>query len=175
MKQINLLPPQKQKHTINLYFFLFARFIFLLLLSVMIFMGITLGGASMLLNESVQQVSLHSSAIDKEFNAVNKNILFVNDELKKIEFVNTERAPWSTRLLLILKEMSPPSITLSGLSVSHDGSTIALQGRAQNRNSLLDLQSRLKKIPFVKDATVPLDNLIPQDNIEFQMTIHVQL
>ena len=49
-----------------------------------------------------------------------------------------------------------------------------MQGNAQTRNALLDLQSRLKKIDFVEDASIPLDNLIRENNIEFQINLKLK-
>lgn len=174
MKQINLLPPLKQKHALNLYFFLFAKFILLLLLASALIIGIILGGASFLLHESIQQITLHSDTIDKEFTAVNKEIFNVNTNLKNIEFVIAAKKIWSTRIFMILKEVTPPAINLNGLSVANDGARITLQGNAQTRDALLNLQSGLKKLDFVEDASVPLDNLIRENNIEFQITLRLK-
>jgi len=174
MKHINLLPPLKQKHALNLYFFLFAKFILILLLVAAVLTGAVLGGASFLLNESIQQVTLHSEAIDKEFTAVNKEILAVNTNLKQIEFVTAAKKIWSARIFTILQYIIPPSVSLSGLSVLNDGTAISMQGNAQTRNALLDLQSQLKKIDFVEDASIPLDNLIRENNIEFQINLKLK-
>lgn len=174
MKLINLLQPLKQKHALNLYLFLFARFVLILLLTVTVFIGVILGSASFLLNESIQQVTLHSDTIDKEFTAVNKEILTINTNLKQIEFVTTAKKIWSAPILAILQQILPPAISLSGLAISNDGAQIILQGNAQNRNALLDAQSRLKRIDFIEDASVPLDNLIRENNIEFQITLQLR-
>lgn len=174
MKQINLLPPLKQKRVLNLYIFLFVKFIFILLLAATIFIGIILGGASLLLNESVQQVTLYTNSVDKEFNTVNKEILQINTNLKQIEFVTALRKTWSASLFVILRQIVPPAVSLNGLTVSNDGTLVTLQGKAQNRTAILDLQSRLKQIEFVEDASLPLENLIRENNIEFQMTLQLK-
>lgn len=174
MKEINLLPPLKQKHVINLYFFLFARFIFVLLLAVTFLIGLALSGASLLLNESIQQISLHTETIDKEFNKVNQEIQKVNSQLKNIEYVLNEKKQWSSFIIPILKEVHKPVITLSGITTNKEGTMFIIQGKSQNREVLLTLQSKLKNIDFVDEVNLPLENLIRQDHIEFQMTIKLK-
>lgn len=174
MNQINLLSPLKQKHVLNLYIFLFVKFIFILLLITTISIGIILGGASFLLNESVQQITLYSNSVDKEFNAVNKEILRVNTSLKQIDFATTLEKTWSRQILAILKQVNPPAVSLSGLAVSNEGSIITMQGKAQNRGAILDFQSHLKQVDFIEDASLPLENLIRENNIEFQITLQLK-
>lgn len=174
MNQINLLPPLKQKHVLNLYIFLFVKFIFILLLIATISIGILLGGASFLLNESVQQITLYSNSVDKEFNAINKEIFRVNTSLKQIDFATALKKTWSRQLLAILKQVNPPAVSLSGLAISNEGSIITMQGKAQNRGAILDFQSRLKQIDFIEDASLPLENLIRENDIEFQITLQLK-
>ncbi|MBI5230357.1 MAG: hypothetical protein HY981_03615 [Candidatus Magasanikbacteria bacterium] len=139
-----------------------------------VLIGIILSGASLLLNESVQQVTLYSNSVDKEFKTVNKEILQVNNRLKQIELVTTSRKLWSQRILTILQQITSPAINISGLTVTNNGMSVSIQGKAQNRAAIIEVQSRLSHIDFIKDVTLPLENLIRENNVDFQITVQLK-
>ncbi len=98
-----------------------------------------------------------------------------NTTLQTIDRLGKERRVWSEWLTELLSAI-PPSAHLES---AHGGTaanetTLVINGQTDTRNTLVDLDSALKSLPWIASVDAPLANLVPRFNPTYTFTLHLR-
>lgn len=171
--RLNLLPPDKKKHLkkmINFQFLKNIAGIFLIFLSVT---GIVLLGGQWVLEDYYSQLTEHIFSISEKHSNTNNIIKEINNNLIKVEKIQKEYINW-TPLILEITEAIPANVKISKININQKNE-LAINGLANNRQSLLDLQKTLEEITWLENFTIPPAQLTEKENINFSFVIPIKL
>jgi len=171
--RLNLLPPDKKKHLkkmINFQFFKTIAEIFLIFLSVT---GIVLLGSQWVLEDYYSQLTEHIFSISERHSNTNNIIKEINNNLVKVEKIQKEYINW-TPLILEITEAIPANVKISKININQKNE-LTINGLANNRRTLLDLQKTLEEITWLEDFTIPPAQLTEKENINFSFVIPIKL
>ncbi len=171
--RLNLLPPDKKKHLkkmINFQFLKNIAGIFLIFISIT---GIVLLGGRWVLEDYYGQLTEHVFSISEKHSNTNNVIKEINNTLIKVEKIQKEYINWTPLILEIVKAI-PTNIEINKININQKNE-LTLNGLANNRQSLLDLQKTLEEISWLENFTIPPAQLTEKENINFSFVIPIKL
>lgn len=171
--RLNLLPPDKKRHLkkmINFQFLKNIAGIFLIFISLM---GIVLLGGQWVLEDYYGQLTEHVFSITEKHSNTNNVIKNINNTLVKVEKIQKEYVDWTPLILEIVKAI-PTNIEINKININQKNE-LTLNGLANNRQSLLDLQKTLEEISWLENFTIPPAQLTEKENINFSFVIPIKL
>lgn len=181
MISLNLNSPhQKKQIRLNrLYHLLKGNLAFVLIITLM--SAVILLTARNDLQESFNTIVADASLINQQIRGSNQKIAMINEELKKIEKIQSQFAPWSN-LLVYLAKNTPPNIQLNFLIIQSPmepaspagGSQgkqwlITFKGLAKYRDDLIIFKEKLEKTEIFNKIETPLSQLTQKENIDFEI------
>lgn len=117
-------------------------------------------------DEELQQKITAYVKLKKEIN--NKNEL-----LKTVHELGEQRVVWSNHLLELM-EIIPPGTTISSLDVSTNTGLLKFSGKAPNRNTLVIMEDKLKKLSWVQEVFASQDNYLRKDNPDYEFKLRIE-
>ncbi len=168
--RLNLLSNEKRGHLKQLANLQFAKSVFEICLIVLSFIAIACLGGYWVLETHVQTL------LSRVENTTRRNrdkialIENINATVKELKGIQSAYTPW-TPFLAEFFEAIPPGITVQNLSLARNTKTCTISGAAKTRDDLLALQTALRSLPSVAEATIPIDQLVQQKaNLTYSLT-----
>ncbi len=172
--QINLLPPIKRKTIFNIYFLYYLRLFIEILLGYSAILAVIFILSATFLNSTIKNFQQETSSMDKEYQAINKQIIAINKTLKEADKIQSNNVIWSDYLYQFFTT-EHTSIYLNGLDIQEKQHQIQIQGRALTRDNLLNFQNSLNKLNFLKNIVLPISDLTAKRDIDFNLTAGLNL
>ncbi len=166
--QLNLISPDKKKNLAVLVRYLFIKemlevtiFTLALLAMMYIFAWFVIAGA---MSDAVES----SLLISREAPPVNREIQNLNRQTRNI-IISAETFSPLTPKIIELSASLPVDIKLIGLDLDRNSNSITLTGTAATRSALLDFQTVIEDISWIKGITTPNSQLFQKENINFEI------
>lgn len=173
---LNLLPQHKKDEAVRARYFRMAlgreaafSFILLTLLTF-------LGGIYFVLNFNYDFLSrLQTAELEKEqykyMDKYKNEFEKINSRMALASSIKKDQLYWS-ELFFRLNALTGPGISLSG--VANKDYAIFLVGKASDRDTLLDLKSKLEGEACFENIKLPLSDLVAKENIDFQIDLNIK-
>jgi len=179
MLKINLLPTKQRKRIRLLTSYQNIVFSGLILIILIIFLIIFLGGSLIFLNFKYQEIqkkiSLEQSRIiyAETVEGMERKVKEINKELVDLRRVQNERS----NLYQIIENISDDllsDVKVYNLDVNSETKKITISGYSASREDLLSIKNTLETFSKYQDIDFPLSNLVnPKDiNFRFSFTYH---
>ncbi len=97
-----------------------------------------------------------------------QRIQATNQQLKKIDAIQTEFTLWSPRVHTILAAL-PPGIELSSIILDSETKSLSLAGSALTREVLGECEKAIKSLPLLESVEIPLGELTQKEHIPFTL------
>lgn len=167
MIKLNLLPPTQQDYLKNERLYLYFRRVAFVFFVFTILITGTLLAARILLQDNYASIITSSQRVNDHNYVITEQIDKLNQNLQAIEKIQNNFVKWST-IIVDLSRAIPPNAQLTYLDMEKGNGTFSLTGIAATRDDYLKLQSNLQKLPYIKELTSPLTNLLERTNVKFQ-------
>jgi Tfp pilus assembly protein PilN len=168
---LNLLPPEKKQALRSGFIMAFAQTMVFILFVVAAFVAGTFVSVRVMLKSNLDALVQQSTggAAD-ESDAVAADIRQINTFVKRVDGLQQRAIPWSS-VLASLSQAMPAAAIIDQVAISRTGA-ISMRGVAATRDDVLTLRDNLRALPFIKDVSNPLSNLLQRTDVrfEFEMT-----
>lgn len=169
MIKLNLLPPAQQDYLHYERIYLYCRRVALLFLTFTVFISGILLGARLLLQDNFSAVLTSNNNLNGHDYGIEQQISNINRDLRNVQTIQANFVKWS-ELMVDLSRVVPPNVQLSYLDLEQNNHTFNLTGLAAARDDYLKLQANLEQLPYLKNVSSPLTNLLQRTNVNFQFT-----
>lgn len=171
--RINLLSPEKRKYLRRMIYIQFTKNTLISIVFVFCLSGITLLGGQWVLQEYFNDVSSNLIATNSRHGEKNKKIKEINNILIQTDAVQQTHTDWSP-IVVNLSNAIPEGIILENLSFNSATHIISINGKAGTRENLLQMQTNLNNLDFIKNVDIPLSQLTEKINITFSISATYQ-
>lgn len=96
----------------------------------------------------------------------------INSTIKNAKEVQVSYVAWS-KLLDSLEVKNSNDIVITQINANHDTGSLALNGFAKNRDSLLQLKEQLENNENFSNIDFPIKNLLKQNDITFSINMKI--
>jgi len=172
MITLNLLPPLKKQGLQLKQLYEMIKNLITLILFITILVGIILLLSRMALqnhfNKIVEQTTLTTSYV----RLVNKDIKEFNQYIKNIEKIQKDYASW-LNFFAAFSKLLPADVGIKNLTINEN--KILINGLAENRAKLLELKKNIEESNLFSEVTIPLENLLKKEKIDFDIKATINL
>ncbi len=168
--RINLLSPEKRKYLRRMIYIQFIKNTLISVVFVFCLSGITLLGGQSVLQEYFNDVSGNLIATNSRNAEKNKKIKEINSIIIKTDAIQQIYTNWSP-IIVKLANAIPEGITVGTLSLNAVNHTFNINGNANTRENLLQMQIILNNLDFIKNVNIPLSQLTEKTNIAFSISM----
>ncbi len=145
--------------------------IFLMFVGLLIFMLTSLGYVSSIKSGIEQQIEIWTDLErTTENTTVKQDIKYVTALIQDSAKLAKDTFFWSNTIESVVKSL-PPSVHLLTFSGAQTQKQIIMSGIAPTRNDVLVAKDALSKLSFVKEVKSPLNNVVPEKDINFSFTL----
>ncbi len=168
--RLNLLSPGKRRVHQRTTYFQFTKnmlevlFIFTCISGTMLLLG--LGYLETKLGDITSRIAVSES----KFVQKNREVDHVNSIVKRTEKIQKEYVRWIP-ILTDLNKALPKNIRVDSMSINWTGKSMKLTGMAGTRDALLALERQLSAVPWITPFTIPVSQLIAQENLPFDLSL----
>ena len=174
---VNLLPKPEQKEIryelishqlMNFWLWVILSFMVLLVLSLLAVFQLKLMAKQVDadINKSRQALS---SASNQQ---LQKQVLLLNDEIRKINELQSQHYQWS-EALIELGKIIPNDLVVDILTLDRSSGKIDIAGFAGDRESIIKFWSAMHKSQYFKNINFPLSNLEQPRNAHYRFTFYI--
>jgi len=122
------------------------------------------------LNLEVKKQAVERTLFGTRYQEIQATLSSFNEEVAELSTI--DRALFSVPdTLEYIRDLIPKSVVINAFEYQDEALTVSLQGVAETRESLLDLQKALEASLLVKEVNVPLSNFDSKSQISFSMEI----
>lgn len=171
---LNLLPKEKIEVLHHIYLLYFFKIVAELILLYSAFVAVFLIWTSLILEDNLKQFQTKTVLLEIEGKDINEQLTKINDTLKQAGMVSAAYVDF-TKKIVNLSNLPMSGIILTGLDVEKTATKITLQGRANNRQNLLDYKKNLEKSGLVSNLEIPVSVLTAKENIDFEIKGQIDL
>jgi len=177
MKTINLLPKAESSElAMELASRQILKFLVIAVGSLLIFLGLAFG-IRIPINNEIAENDKQIANLQKELStsgnlALQRQVVTLNSQMKNITTLTQKRNYWS-KALIELGNLSPEGFHLDLASFDRASGQITITGTADNRSSVLNFWSNVKKSTLFKDINFPLNNLEKATDTPFTFSFTV--
>lgn len=139
-----------------------------------VFLVVAFSGAKFLLQSTFKEFSNQESQLKISSQDYNEKIRKINDQLKTVTQIQSEFI-YSSALVKELTDRIGNGIYLSYIKADIGGQVLRIIGRADKRENFLALKQNLSTSPVFTEVSSPLQNILQKENIDFEMTIKLDL
>lgn len=179
MKIINLLPKEEQ-HQLKLDILNQQLKVFWIAVALSLVTFAIIGLAvqqylSFSLKNVEQKVAQSQASLEtSDIRALQEQVIQLNQNVSEIQNVRGQQYQWSV-LMREIALIAPADIQLNTLELDRATGQVVLAGQARDRDTVIELWSRLKKNEMFYDVNFPLPNLEQPVNANFTYTFYVNL
>ncbi|MBU1160463.1 MAG: hypothetical protein V1768_01755 [Patescibacteria group bacterium] len=169
MLYLNLISKKvKQDIKLKRIYAILKRFGYILIIITALFAIIILF-AKIILQNTFNQVVEQTTLITKNNQSSNKQIKEINTRLDNIEKIQNDFIPWSFLLEDLSQDISS-NINFFSIKIDKDKQQIDLKGVAVTRKGLLDFKKSIEESDKFSNIYFPINNLLKENNINFEIT-----
>ncbi|MBI3290880.1 PilN domain-containing protein [Candidatus Falkowbacteria bacterium] len=172
MITLNLIPPAKKQELklMNFYIIIKNLVIWVLLLSILI--AITLLMTKAVLQSHFNQIVDQTTLTTRYATTFGQEVKEFNSRIKTVAGIQAENISWA-RFLVELALLVPDKISVNNLTIKDDN--ILLNGLAETRDDLLNLQDSMENSDLFSAVDIPLDNLLKKEDVSFTLKAKINL
>lgn len=175
----NLLPPDAKKNVRKEYWLRTASVWTLLLAICFVIFVALLVPTYVLIGAQHRAVTLQDSDLEINNEAYSESVVAIeraNTLARQLQKTPQHLLP--SEALSVIESVQDDAIVLTGFfyTTSEDAEdTISVTGIAANRTTLVSFRETLERSPFFKEATVPVSDLVRDQNLPFTITITIAM
>lgn len=170
---LNLLSPSKKTKLITLVKFFYIKEILETIVFTTALLGIAFVLAWFMLTLILNNLAASSLLITRENTTRNQEIRATNAVFKEVNRAGEGFMPLVPKLSELI-DAAPADIRISSLDIDRSKPLLLIAGTAQTRSALLNFQSALEKISWIKEVSVPRSQLLQKENINFELQAAVE-
>ncbi len=174
MLALNLLSPREKLDSTLQWNYIIIKNVILMILVVTFVISTVLFSTKVVLLKKLKEAEEQAALVNNSQNNTNQDIIQINKELGYIKTAQKDFIPWSTPIWYFLQTV-PQGITISNIKIQTSDSIIKIEGVADSRDILLSFKNELENTEFIKELYLPLNNLLQKTDIQFNMTITLDL
>lgn len=168
--RINLLSPEKRKYLRRIIYIQFTKNTLTSIVFVFCLAGITLLGCQLVLQEYFNDVSSTIIATNSRYAEKNKKIKEINNLIAQTDAIQQTYITWPA-IVINLANSIPDGILIENLFLNSNNHTFTINGKAETRENLLQMQINLNNLDFVENVNIPLSQLTEKINIAFSISV----
>lgn len=179
MKIINLLPKDEQHQLkLDIVNHQLRMFWTIIVISVLLFVGLGFATQQYLklsVKRVDQEIAQNKAKLETaDIKALQQQVIKLNQNIKEIKSVRAQQYKWSEVLLEIARVM-PDEVQLNSIQIKRATGEIVILGQAEDRETVIEVWSQIKKSSMFKDVNFPLPNLEQPVNGNFTYTFFINL
>lgn len=167
--RINVLSDSKKAHLKRLALFTYLKSSFALVFSLIAVLAAVLLVAESFFIEYRAALTYGVLAGRRSYLIDAQRIVAINQQLTKIEQIQSTFTLWSPRIHAILGAL-PPGIEVSSIILDAETHTFSLAGVAASREVLGACETAMKALPMLESVHIPLGELTRKEDIPFTIT-----
>ena len=164
---LNLLAPSKKtnlEHMVHIFLLKDMAQLFLLVVAAM---SAVLIWSWIFLENDFANLTATATAINRDYYSYNQDTKYVNDTLREINLTTKNFVPLTPKIKDLINSL-PDNIKIYSLQINQAAHTLTINGIAVSRESLLNYQENLSKIPWIQNLEAPVSQLFQKENIDFE-------
>jgi len=172
MLTLNLIPQQfKRELALHSVYVVLKKF-FILLFAVLLMCSVSLIFARIYLKEKLHELTLQAQAISFRTHDIKEKVTTLNTLLKKTRSSLESTQAWAP-VLTALYERIPSDITVNDITLTSEKQLyrIQIEGTSPSRDAYLEFEQSIKKLPFIKTFTSPIQNILSTGENSFSLTL----
>lgn len=143
-------------------------FLFAMIISIMLWIS------RYYLEKDLADLMIANAVNIKSNEDANQRIIAINQKIKLVTGINSDFIP-TRRIMEAVSLAVPETIELKSINFYRQQSTIEITGSAKTRNDLQQLKNILTGLPWIKNANLPMTDLIDKENNQFSIKLEVDL
>lgn len=163
---LNLISPTKKQELKYRKIYIMIRIFVIFIFLSTIIISIVLSLSNVILINTFNSAVYNTSQINVSAKTFDKDILNLNENLKKIHEIQNKFIPYD-ELLLEINDLIPQDVNLNSLSANTESKTIIFTGIARIRDKLLEFHNKLKASEKFSEIEFPIKNLLEKTDISF--------
>lgn len=171
--RLNLLSPEKRIYLRRMITFQFIKSVLEILIIAVCIAGISLLGGQWVLENHLNELSEGLLSVRDAYSQTNQDIKKINNALLKTKEIQREYTLWTPLIDDLVKNI-PDNIVLANMDMDAKNKIFTITGAVPDRQDLLQFQTNLESIAWVKAARVPLSQLAERKNIQFSLTVELE-
>lgn len=174
MISLNLIPQNKIEEIKIKRIYLIIKKLIILFLLFSTIVALSLIASRYILEQKINQLITENISSLKASQDINQRISFINQRTAKIKSIQNNFIDWHP-YLIELSLITPESIKFQSLSLNRINQKLTLNGLAETRQDLLELEKNIDQSKFFYNVNLPLRNLLNQRDIQFNLTADISL
>jgi Tfp pilus assembly protein PilN len=179
MKIINLLPKDEQRQLqLDIVNHQLRVFWIIILISITVFVGLGFATQQYLklsLKSVDEKIALNKAKLETaDIKALQQQVIKLNQNTKEIKSIRSQQYQWS-EVLLELARVIPGEVELNSIQIKRSTGEIVILGKAQDRDTVIQVWSDIKKSPMFRDVNFPLPNLEQPVNGNFTYAFFINM
>jgi Tfp pilus assembly protein PilN len=179
MKIINLLPKEEQQQLkLDIVNHQLRVFWTIILISIVAFVALGFGTQQYLrlsVKNVDEQIAMNKAKLESaDIKALQQQVIKLNQHIKEIKTIRSQQYKWSEVLLEIARVM-PAEVQLNSIKIDRATGEVIILGKAENRDTIIEVWSQIKKSSMFYDVNFPLPNLEQPVNGNFTYTFFINL
>jgi len=171
---LNLIPPAYKEQFRLQRIFTLLRSIIVVTIFYTIFLALVVLVARYVLQGNFNRIVNETTLVTQTNRDTERNIATFNREIKTASSLEEQAFPWP-QFLIHLTKLFPPEVRLTNLKLEPGRQRAAMVGTATTRTALLAFKDTLEQTPYLKDVTLPVTDLLAKTNVNFTITLTVDL
>jgi len=172
MITLNLLSPDKKQSLRLTETYQTIKNLIILILLLTIITAIVLLVTKLALQNHFTRIVSESTLTIKYVSFFSQDIKEFNKQLKAVENIQSEHIAW-TNFFISFAQLVPDNIGLDNLTINEN--KILITGFAKTRDDLIEFQNNIKNSSLFSEVTVPLENLLKKDDVDFDIKANINL
>ncbi len=164
---LNLLPPDRRAKLNQLIQILFLKNMLEFVIVALCLFAVILVLSWTLLVREFNNLTQSALLIGRDYSGYNQEVRRINNIIRRVNDANADYLPILPKILEITQTL-PNNIKLNTINIDRRTQRFLISGTARTRNDLLMYQEILKKIKWLKPATMPTTQLLQKENINFE-------
>ncbi len=174
MLKLNLLSKEAKKEIKYKRLYSIIARVDLMLIIGATFLAVVFTGASIILTNNFKEFTGPESILRKNGQEYNNKIKSINEKLNAISKIQSEFIP-SSLLIKELTDRIPAGVSLSYVKADIANRNLKIMGRAKGREDFLLLKESLANSKVFTEVDSPLQNILQKENIDFEISIKLDL
>lgn len=170
---LNLLPGAKKGRLDNIINISLIKGLMEMFLVVIAIVSAILVWSWLFLENDFANLTKSALNINRSYNSYNQETKNINSLLSNFNVVTKNFSPLTPRLRDLINSL-PPDIKLYSLQLDAAQQTLAINGMAMSRSSLINYQENLGTISWLTDIQTPVSQLFQKENIDFEFKAKIR-
>lgn len=173
MLALNIIPNELKKEMIFKKLIKSTRVVLYCLSASTLIYAVVLFGCRLILESHFKDISSQNVLVTKNTDNYSKQVKEINKQVSAIANIQQDNIHWSP-LIKSLFDNIPDDVKLNQVTFSKSDNSIAINGVAGTRNSLINFRQYLENNNNFDIAAFPIESLIEKQNIDFDIRLDIK-